>query len=797
MRARQAAAVEPLTEVLDALRARRGRRALELLKSARSAKAEPACAELLRYVAYSLREGELQTAGLTREAAAILPLRLGCQPSATAVAAAPPAAQRLYLHCAPAEHLVQLLPQVDADARRVLADRVMTAPGSMPMAALRSLAPLSPAGDAIAAARGHMQQGQWAAAAQALSGIERTDPFAGWRLFCRAMAARLAGDANTAARYAAQVPVLAPDFLLMQAVLTLVDAGPTGKTDPRRRPAITACLEPEAQFRADAQLVLQNQKGGRRADDHSWLEAVRALGQSLTPDDGGVQGTQTLLAALSVGASVTAERRLMLATKRMGNDALAARLTLLMLLTAPGEDWPAAALAVYLERLPTEFPEPAQTALALGQMLFFMAQRLRRHGDMDEDDEQECLEELAHVLPQSVRTQDKSLAGVLLEASLRADPNLRPAYAALLALLPQGSSAQRTVLAVQVRQFPDDHAALLQLLRLQLAAPQEVAVADCQPHLARALALAPQDPGTQLLRTVVQARLATEAAQRQDPEATLQAFRDAYASCAPDVMPYLQAKELLEGFNAGILRLEALETSQSHFEAVLRLRRLALLNAQLTAAGAKRTVKRSLVAEANALTACSSAEARALLEPLAPDLGTLFAGQTSMLPGLVPVLPKVLKQLDHADLLAAMAHLARPATYRPLMMDCSRRLRLRGRCRDQSLDLNFLRAALKMLDLPSRGAILNLSDLSAPTDAPTRARLQAIARSLVPGAPAPAQPLLRDLHLLRREAMAENDEEDDEDEDEEDGPEPKTLEEMVEHVMKVMQRAEAGSERAP
>ena len=476
------------------------RAALELLRALQ--KIDAPSAQLPLYCACQGRARQLRARGLGREAAAMADNgtahRRRFAPEGLEAADWP-----RYLRFAPAPEAVAAYMDVAARggqvtgstdevaADQVAADQVVVGRCWEQVGTLGADHPLRRDAEPVRQAVVLMDAGDWQGADQQLAPVPRRSPYAPWRLLCKAMVCRAAGDEAGAGRALAGLP---PHFVLKAAAVVGEEAGPLA--DPQVAALMTAIRRRQARDleRLLARVGDELLPGDRSAGRVAVLEIAAAEWRR---GDGPPRAAHRLVQSLLPGPR---------------GESLARRLELLEAI----EDGvpPAMELVDYLEYLQGEFPEARQRRLAASQVLQVVA------GIQAQDratvvwlDEEDC--EVLEGLVEDRRFHGDLVFAGLAQRAVELDPEDYAAHELLVELLryePAKRQDLELALEAMAQRFADDPAPCLQLAQLHLE--RHNAYRKAQQALERARARSPQDPGVLDLEAVVRLRASIQGRRR-------------------------------------------------------------------------------------------------------------------------------------------------------------------------------------------------------------------------------------------------------------------------------------------
>lgn len=411
-----------------------------------------------------------------------------------------------------------------AEADLAAADRVVVGRCWEQLEALQVDHPLRRDAGPVRQAVSHMDAGDWQGADRELAPVPRRSPYAPWRLLCKAMACRAAGDEAGASRALAGLP---PHFILRSAAMR--GTGDTGPLAARQVTALAAAIR-QRHVRDLERLLAQ-------------------VGDALLPGDGAAGRVALLEIAAAQwrrgdGPPPSVQRLLRGVLPARRGQALALRLDLLA--EAELQALPALEVTDYLkEGLVTEFPDETQRRLASSQVLQLVARcalENPRAAIWLDDEDRQLLEGLV---------ADGRLRGVLVFAGLaqRAvdlDPQDRAARDLLIECLRRARAKRRDLeaaLEATAQRFADDPAPCLQLARLHLG--NRNAYRKAQEALARARERAPQDPGVLDLEAVIRLRAAIQGRRRGNLERARADHCEAMRLRRPRLAPLVEVEGMV------------------------------------------------------------------------------------------------------------------------------------------------------------------------------------------------------------------------------------------------------------
>ena len=447
-----------------------GRSALDRLRQARRGDADSLEWPHLHFCACIQRARQLARSGLDREAAAMRARALQYRKSIST----PSLGEQDVAQYVGALDLVDAL-AVYADylqdrpaipeAERRLADRLVVRRHWGGLKALHAEHPLRRDIDQVVPSCAAMDAGEWERATELLKGVPRRSPFAPWRVFCKAMASFGAGDDENLRR---SIDLLPADFALAHTVAELRRAcgseGGGGSLELRR--ALGTDGGEIAALADDLRRALRTKERPRVIE-----RRLSALADALYPDDP-LQARVTLLqiaglATLRDRLSIRTVQRLVRALVPPHRVAgLSAQIELMLQQIAP-DLWNPVPAAIYLDRLPAEFPRAPDQALARARVLEALA-RTGRRAIQPEYLPPRMVEALETLLGEGAE-EPGLLFAELMVGSLEADPDNREGYRFLIDFLHESRADKprlRGILETMANRFPDDPDPWLELARL-------------------------------------------------------------------------------------------------------------------------------------------------------------------------------------------------------------------------------------------------------------------------------------------------------------------------------------------
>ncbi len=333
-----------------------------------------------------------------------------------------------------------------------------------------------------------MDAGEWARASDLLRGLPRRSPFAGWRIFCKAMACFGAGDDEGLRRALALLP---PGFVLTDTVAELKGVSGSGVKggSARTQRALGTDGAAVAALGDELRQALRSNERPRAIE-----RLMNRLADALCPED----PLPALVDLVQVAGLATARSRLSLRTvEGLAQQLLPGRRVPgvlarigLVLQKASLDSWDPRAAVTLFGRLSTEFPRAGDRSLVKGRV--FEALARAGHRTVQPEFLPPPMERALCGLLDVSRIETGTLFADLMEASLASAPDNREGYRFLVELLSGGrenKARQGRVLQDMALRFPDDAEPWLELATLHYSgnayrkAEQALAEARrCAPH---------------------------------------------------------------------------------------------------------------------------------------------------------------------------------------------------------------------------------------------------------------------------------------------------------------------------
>ena len=545
-----------------------GRRALDLLRQARHG--DPALEEvpLLLYCACIQRTRQLAQKGLAKEAATMRTLAAQHRASIAVRGLDEEDLVQYIRYSDGAEVLgdyadyLQVRPSPVPRVERMLADLLVTRRCWKDLEVLPADHPLRRDAGQVEGSLPAMDAGDWERAGVLLNGIGRRSPFAAWRLFCKAMVCFGAGDDQGLGRI---LDLLPPDFALAHTVAEwrrLCTGAEGGGLAEVQQALGTAGA-------ANAVLADQLLKTLRKGRLHNLERVIRRLADALYPEDP-LQARTALLQIVALAVPLDREFtraftglvRGLLPLDRAAD--VTVRVGMLIQEVSPYL-WNPAPAAMYIARLPVEFPHAADQALARSCVLEALARTGHKARLHPSSLSPEMVGSLNALLGERLENPAMVLPRLMM-ASLEADPGNRDGYRFLLELLPARPEFQprlEKTLCDMAAHFPDDPDPHLELANLHYG---RNAYRRAEKSLTEALQRAPHDERLLDLQAIGFLKSADQSRKRGRFELAARDLRRAEDLERPRLAVVLQVKRLLlavvssSGDAAGIVdpRLEGL-----------------------------------------------------------------------------------------------------------------------------------------------------------------------------------------------------------------------------------------------
>ena len=632
-------------------------------------------------------------------------------------------------------------------AERALADRLVVHRGREGLEALDVDHPLRRDAGLVARSVEAMDDGDWEGAAGLLQAVSRRSPFAPWRLFCKAMVCFGAGDDEGLRQAVDRLP---EDFALSHTVAEwrrlCAGEGGGGPLEVRRalgtEGGVAAALAGEfiqalsRRTVRDVERSLADLAAALYPDDpiHARIDLLQIAGMAVLRD------------MLPAPAILGMARRLLPAGRVAG---VTARIGLLIQRVSP-DLWDPTPAAIYLDRLPVEFPRAPEQALARGRVFESLARTGHKAIEPDFLPPRK-MQGLAALLGGRIEDPGMVFADLMM-ASLAADPANREGYLFLLDLL-RGRTADkprlRGILHEMAAHFPDDPAPWLELATLHYS---RNAYRRAEDALAEARRRAPHDERILDLQAVGFLKSADQSRKNGRLVLAARDLERAGALGRPLLGLVLPVKDLLlevvaSGQDAAgivIPRLESLPAGR-------QLRALALLVRDLEDNAHVRNVTpemrealgKLLAGKAALAGALGPDEVVALLAPLPADFRILY-DDLQVAPVLKTLWPTLMQRLEGERLIAVFDVLMDCGGRGPVRAEIDRRLRGPAKARRDPLLLFYL-AVIRHLEGQDRDS-RRFAEILKKADSSTRERLRAAAARLA-----------RHAHGLLRQALQEFD----------------------------------------
>lgn len=698
--ARRASSGDLLEQVRQSLARGDGRGALDRLRRVRHEDGDPEALPLLFFCACVQRARQLTENGLDEEAAVMRERAARHRVSVSPRTLEGDDLVR-YLRCLEgAEALAVYVDYLNARlpvprAERWLADRLVVRRSWEGLEALEADHPLRRDASPVVRSLDAMDAGDWERAAELLQGIPRRSPFAAWRLFCKAMVCFGAGDDRGLRR---ALDLLPADFVLTHTVAEwrriCTGEGEGGAIQVQR------ALGTDGATLAALGDALRHALGrkGRTRDIEGLLAG---LADALYPEEPlharmdllQIAGLATLRDKLQMKTVHTLAQRLLPADRVAGT---VARINLMVQRVSP-DLWDPAPAAVYLGRLPVEFPEASDQALARGRVL----EALARSGHKAIDPRYlppRMMGALAALLGGPI-DDPEMLFVELTMASLEADPGNREGYRFLLDLL-RGHAADKPrlhgILQEMATRFPNDPDPWLELATLHYS---RNAYRRAEHALVEARQRAPHDERILDLQAIGFLKSADQSRKSGRFALAARDLRRAGDLGRPLLGTVLPVKRLLlEVVSRG--EEDAAEVAAPHLEplpAGARLRTLALLLKDLEGnrhiknvrSGMGRALRELLARETALIDVLAPDEVVALLAPLPADFRLVY-DDLRVVPVLADWWAALMARLEGDRLVAVFDMLMDCGRRAPVRAEIDRRLRGLEKARRDPLLLFYL-----------------------------------------------------------------------------------------------------------